>query len=352
MKQGPSRETIQIAVLNSVLYGAARAFEYLGERGQGMLDRIGDGIVEYCARNGYLDWSADFDELRDRLTTFFEENGYFWVDVKREGDTVAYSYRDYRYRKLETKLQQKGNKLLACPWCIADDALSRRKGKSPSRAGQTSRFVFVSEVQLPDGFVSRYRATGPRKTQEIESKIRKFQGAEKMTRIPSDEVGLPAFEAVEYGLARGFDYLGAQAQLFLDDLANGIIEFLREEFRLSLSQNPKRALNSLASFYASRGLADKIDVNLSSSTVNVLFTNYRYASVLKQLLDNGTNLVSCPFTLATRTILRGDGLAAEEMKWKIEHNRKVVLTSQLAKIEGKEFDEDRVARLMDSIARH
>jgi hypothetical protein len=351
MKQGPAKETIQIAVLDSVLYGAARAFEYLGKRGQGMLDRIGDGIVEYCTRNGYLDESADFEELRDRLTNFFEENGYFRVDVIGEGDTVAYSYRDYRYRKLETKLRQKGNKLLACTWCIADDALTRRRGRSPSGAGQTSGLVFVSDVELPDGFISRYRATGLRKTQEIESRIRMHQGAKVKGRIPPEKVGLPAFEAVEYGLARGFEYLGAQAQLFLDDLADGIMEFLREEFRLSLSKNPKQALGSLASFFASRGLADRIGVNLSPSTLDVVFTNYRYASVLRQSLDDGINLVSCPFTLATRTILRGDGLAAEKMKWKIEDNRKVVLTSQLVRIEDQEFDEDRVARAMDSIPR-
>jgi hypothetical protein len=37
------RGTIQFAVLDPMLYGAARAFDYLGFRGQDMLDRIGDG---------------------------------------------------------------------------------------------------------------------------------------------------------------------------------------------------------------------------------------------------------------------------------------------------------------------
>jgi hypothetical protein len=345
MTRGPSKETIQIAVLDSVLYGAARAFEYLGERGQGMLDRIGEGIVDYCTRKGYLDESATFEDLRDSLNAFFEENGYFRVDITADGDTVAYAFRNYQYLKLEKKLQQKGNELLACPWCIADDAIIRRKGGPAPTPG----LVYVSREPLPDGFIRRYKVAANQKA-HVESEKRRYEAAEKSGQVPPEMVGLPAFEAVEYGLARGFEYLGAQAQLFLDDSADGIIEFLREEFRLSLSQKTKQTLDSLASFYSSRGLADKIDVSLSPSTLDIKFTNYRYASVLKELLADGTNLISCPFTLATRSVLRGDGLAVGETKWKIEDDGNVVLTSQLAKIEGQEFDEDRVAQMMDSIA--
>jgi hypothetical protein len=346
MTGGPAKETIQIAVLDSVLYGAARAFEYLGERGQGMLDRIGEGIVDYCTTKGYLDESATLEDLSDSLNAFFEENGYFRVDITETGDTVAYAFRNYRYLKLEKKLQQKGNELLACPWCIADDAITRRKG-GPA---QTPGLVYVSREPLPDGFVRRYKVAANQKA-HIESEKRRYKAAEKIGQVPPEMVGLPAFEAVEYGLARGFEYLGAQAQLFLDDSADGIIEFLREEFQLSSSQKPKQTLDTLASFYSSRGLADKIDVSLSPSTLDIKFTNYRYASVLKELLDEGTSLISCPFTLATRSILRDDGLAIGDAKWKIENDRNVVLKSQLAKIEGQEFDEDHVARMMDSIAR-
>lgn len=346
MTQGHQRETIQVAVLDSVLYGAARAFQYLGERGQGLLDRIGDGIVDYCASNGYLDESAGLEELKDSLTAFFEENGYFWIDITEKGDMVQYAFRGYQYVDLEKKLQQKGNDLLACPWCIADDALSRRKGGPAQPPG----FVLVSRESLPDGFTRRYRVMGSQKS-HIESEKRQHEAARTTGQVPLGKVGLPAFEAVEYGLARGFEYLGAQAQLFLDDLADGIIEFLREEFRIPPSENPKQSLVSLASFYASGGLADNIGVDLSSSTLTVSFTNYRYASVLKQLLRDGVNLISCPYTLAARSILRGYGLALGETKWKFEDNRNVVLTSHLAKVEGQDFDEDHVSLMMDSIAR-
>lgn len=344
MKLGPERETIHVAVLDSVLYGAARAFEYLGGRGQGMLDRIGEGIVDYCTRHGYLDESASLEELEDDLTTFFENNGYFRIEVSEEGDLVKHTFRDYKYVKLEKKLQQKGNELLACPWCIADDELIRRKGRSVRSSG----LVFVSREPLPDGFVRRYRVAKNERAQDLESEKRRHKAAQAAGQAPTERIGQPAFEAVEYGLARGFEYLGAQAQLFLDDLADGIIEFLHEEFGLSQSSDPKLTLNSLASFYSSRGLADKIDVDLSSSAVKIVFVNYRYASVLKQLLDEGAGLISCPFTLATRSILRGRGLAAGETDWKTEKNREVILKAQLVRIEGREFDEDRVGRMMDS----
>jgi hypothetical protein len=347
MSEKESKETIQLAVLDSVLYGAARAFEFLGERGQGMMDRIGEGIVDYCTRLGYLEDTGNLDELSERMIKFFEENGYFRVEVTEEGDVLAYAFRGYQYVSLDKKLRARGNELLACPWCIADDALSRRKGKS----AQASRFVFVSHEKLPDGFISRFRVTGPGKAEDIESEKRRHgQRGSKSGEIPPDKVGLPAFEAVEYGLARGFEYLGAQAQLFLDDSGEGIIEFLREEFQLSPSKDMRQNLESLASFYSSHGLADRIEVELSSSAANIVFTNYRYLSVLKQLLEDGTNLVSCPFTLATRKVLRDAGLAVGGMKWRVGDDRNVVLTSELVRVEDQEFDEDRVARLMDSAA--
>jgi len=43
-------------------------------------------------------------------------------------------------------------------------------------------------------------------------------------------MGLPAFEAVEYGLVQGFDHLGAQAQRLLDNVGAGIIKFVQDEF--------------------------------------------------------------------------------------------------------------------------
>ncbi len=144
------------------------------------------------------------------------------------------------------------------------------------------------------------------------------------------------------------DYLGAQAQLLLDNVGRGIIEFLHEENQLTLPPEPAKALPVLASFYCSQALADKIEVNLSGSGVTVGFGSYRYAPVLKRIIEERLSLVSCPFTLAARTLLRTSGFATGKMGWNLHNSRDATLTMPLAIIATQEFDEEKTALLMDA----
>ena len=104
----------------------------------------------------------------------------------------------------------------------------------------------------------------------------------------------------------------------------------------------------MSSFYTQGGLADRIDLNLSDSKVEAAFTNYRYAPVLKRLLDEGYRLTSCPFTVAARAVLRNAGFAATNMQWKVLGDRNAEMKMEL-RVAGQEFDEDKIGRMMDNV---
>jgi enamine deaminase RidA (YjgF/YER057c/UK114 family) len=75
MTSEESRETIPLVVLNSVLYGAAKAVDYLGMRGQIMLDKIGASIIDYLVKTGYVDDLNDMANVQNGYRRFFQQNG-------------------------------------------------------------------------------------------------------------------------------------------------------------------------------------------------------------------------------------------------------------------------------------
>ncbi len=341
MNSQTPRETIQLIVLDSVLFGMARAVDYLDVKGQVMMDKIGEGILEYCFKTGSIEKSGDPQELSNRIADFFTRNGYVGgVKVGQDGDLFAVTMTDWQYLGLMKRLRKQENYLLACPLCLASNAVFRSNGIY----GQ-----IVYEEMAPDGgFLRKYKmipgtmvstpeSLTPPKLTNLGSV--KYDGAMK--------VGTPAFEAVEYGLAHGFDYLGAQARVLLDRVGHGIIEFLQAEAELTLTGNITKDLDLVSSFFKSRGLAEDIQFSISSSGATTSFKNYRYEPVLQLLLDEGIRLVSCPFTLAAMAVLRNAGWTVGEMKWNLLGNRNCTLTMPLMKVADQQFDEEKIGAMMD-----
>ena len=116
---------IQLAVLDPLLYGAARAFDYLGFRGQDMLDRVGDGIVQYGLSEGYFEKSNDPLQFVGNVARFFVQNGYMSnATLKEDGDTLVVQFWDYRYLPLMRMLRDRKSYLITCPVCIANHAIT------------------------------------------------------------------------------------------------------------------------------------------------------------------------------------------------------------------------------------
>jgi len=336
------KESIQLSVLDSVIYGAARAFDYLGaERGQEMLDRIGDGIIDYGVKLNLLKPSKEPEAFLFELANFFKKNGYVSeIEYAPDGDAFSMKMHGWRFIGLMKKLRNQQCYLLTCPLCLARGALER--------ANEYGSQV-LSEDLLPDGTYSLRVKHVPRNGTPLMVAKPANLNTVPSTGYSFTRVGLPVFETVEYGLACGFEYLGAQAQLLLDNIGRGIIEFLREELHVELPTAYERALPKLAEFFTKQGLADGIDADLSGSDVTFRFRNYRYSPVLKRLLEEGHPLTSCPFVLASRGILRENGLVASGMDWTLGNGRDATLTMKLRKFSDQVFDEEKVASLMESI---
>jgi hypothetical protein len=332
--------TIQIAVLDSIIYGAARAFDYLGERGQEMVDKVGDGIIEYCFKEGYLQPSNDPHQTVFNLVKFFQENGYVrGVDFAQDSEAATITMHGWRFLGLMKKLRNRNNYLITCPVCLANDSLMRANGLVPLR---------LSERITVDGDYSVRTKNVPMGSPTAPALVPADLSVIKEDLDSPATIGLPIFQTVEYGLACAFEYLGAQAQLLLDNVGNGVIEYLQDSFQTELTGEPKKSLQTLASFYSARGLADKINVVLTSSEVTIGFENYRYARVLKYLLDEGHMFTSCPFTLAARSILRKAGWTTVGMRWIGLDAGHATLTMALRKVADQEFDEAKIAEMMET----
>lgn len=334
----PQAETVELVILDSLLYGAARAFNYLGEEGQEMLDKIGGGIVEYLVKKGLIQESNDLQQMALELANFFRENGYVGqVNFTPKGEVVTVTIQNWTYLPLMKNLRSKGSYLLVCPLCLANNSVLRSNALGWKRVSEQvdSEGMYFEQVQV----VPTAQATVNPPTL---ADLRAIPEANR-----DKQVGISVFEAVEYGLMRGFDYLGAQAELFLNSVGRGILEFLKEEGGFQYSDKPEQAASSLAGFFARHGLADRITIQLSNSSARVEFENYRYGPVLKEALSEGLQYATCPFLLATKALLREAGQTVVKSEWTFRNGRYANLTMSLRGV-AHEFDEEKTSALMGS----
>ena len=340
MSDAASTESIQLPVLDSVLYGAAKAFDYLGMRGQDMLDKVGEGILDYSTKKGFIKRVDDPQQFAFGIVAFFKNNGYVAdLDFTQDSEIITITMRGWDYLPLLSRLRNQNCFLLSCPLCLANNSFRRQISVG---------WKAINERVTEDGdYTVQFKVVPPSARANVPPEPYNMN-AVKADSNRGKRIGLPVFEATEYGLALAFDYLGAQAQLLLDSVGSGAVEFLESELHLQLPKNHRKSLQELSSFYTQGGLADKIDVDLSDSKMKVAFTNYRYAPVLERLLDEGYRLTSCPFTLAARAVLRNAGFAATNMEWKVLNDRNAEMKMDL-RIAGQEFDEDKIGRIMENV---
>jgi len=338
MNSQTPKEHLQSIVLDSILFGTANALDYLNLGGQVMMDEIGQGILEYCFKKGFIERSGDLEQLAGKVGSFFADNGYVGgVQVAHDGELLVITLIDWQYLGLMNKLRKKEHYLLACPLCIADNALFRSNGLYGQIVYEelTPAGNYLKKLKIiPGNAMSPPEALTPPKLTNLNQA--KYDG--------TVNVGAPAFEAVEYGLARGFDHLGAQAQALLDNVGHGILEFLKTEAQLTLTGDLMKDLQGVSSFFKSRGLAADIQFALSSPIATTKFRNYLYQPVLRTLIEEDLQLTCCPFTLAEKALFRDAGWAVGESHWTLG-DRDAQLNMRLTKIE-EEFDEDKIGAFM------
>jgi hypothetical protein len=330
-------------VVDPLLYGAARAFDYLGFRGQDMLDKVGDGIIQYGLSEDYFEKSNDVLEFVINVAKFFVQNGYMSnASLKQDGDMLEVQFGDYRFLPSLRKLRDHSSYMFACPVCTASNSITKSVGGLSER---------ISENVAQDGTWTLKLKIAPG-TEHTEKTVFATKPADlqsvRLSANLNKTIGTQAFQSIAYGLAYGFEFLGAQAQLLLDNVGSGMIEFMQEESELTFPSQLEDALNLLSTFMSDGGLAEMIHVQVSKGVVRVNFKNSRYAPVLTRLLQEGRELVSCPFTLAARSLIKARGLGVGDMSWKIDgENVSLIMTT--TDLNEQEFDEERVGNMMDRV---
>jgi len=334
-------KAIQLAVLDPLLYGAARAFDYMGFRGQDMLDKVGDGIIRYGLSEGYFEKSNDPLQFVTNVGKFFVQNGYMSnASVKQDGNTIDLQFWDYRYLPLMRRLRGRNSCLFTCPVCIASNSITKSVGALTERISEdvAQDGTWTIKLKIVPGTEHTERSVVSSKPADLQS-VRSGANLNKT-------IGTEAFQSIVYGLAYGFEFLGAQAQLLLDNIGTGMIEFMQEESRLTFPSQLEDALNVLSTFMSSGGLADSIHVQISNDAVGVNFENSRYLPVLTRLQQEGRRLISCPFTLAARNLIKARGVGVGDMNWKIA-GEDASLTMVTTDLSQQEFDEESVGNMMD-----
>ena len=308
-----------------------------------MLDRVGDGIVHYGISEGYFEKSDDPLQFLGSIVTFFTRNGYLSkASVEQDGHTLDVEFWDYRFLPLMRKLRDRNSYLVTCPICLASNAVTKSVGKLSERVSEnlTEDGNWALRLKIVPGTEHTERSVIPAKLADLRT-VR--SGANL-----NETIGTQAFESVAYGLAYGFEFLGAQAQLLLDNVGKGMIEFMHEELNTNFPTELDGALNLLSIFMSKNGLADAIHPQLSKDKVTVDFERSRYLPVLKRLLQENRELVSCPFTLAARSLIKMRGSTVGEMGWDIEGDN-VRLKMTTLDLKKQEFDEEAVGNMMGGI---
>lgn len=340
MRASRSEDVIQFAILDSLLYGAARAFDYLGVRGQDMLDRVGDGILQYGISEGYFEKSNDPLQFVGNVVKFFIRNGYLSnASVEHDGDMLDIEFWGYRFLPVMRKLRDRNSYMFTCPICLASNAITKSVGAVCERVSENlaQDGAWNLELKIVPGTEHTERSVFSRKPADLQTV---HSGANL-----DGTIGTEAFESIAYGLAYGFEFLGAQAQLLLDNVGTGMVDFMHEESNLNFPSELDDALTLLSTFMSKRGLADVIHPQLLKGEIRVDFEKSRYLPVLKRLLQEGRELVSCPFTLAARSLIKMRGLAVGEMDWEIEgDNARLMMTT--VNVKDQEFDEEAVGNMM------
>lgn len=341
-----SGREISLAILDPLLYGTARAFDYLGIKGQDMLDRVGDGIVQYGVSEGYFEKSNDPIQFVENTVKFFMQNGYVSnASAKQDGNMLEIEFQNYRFLPVLRKLRDRKSYLVTCPICIADNAITKSFGVISER---------LSENAAPDG-TWRIKLKIVPGTEHTERTVFTSQPTEPKNLLSItnqyQRIGARAFEVIAYGLAYAFDFLGAQAQLLLDNVGSGMIEFMHEEAKLTFPSDQEDALRVLSRSMCEGGLADAIRIQVSKHKVSVDYENSRYLPVLKRLLKEGRSLVSCPFALAARSLIKRSGWTVGEMDWEIEGgNARLIM--ETGDVREQEFDEEAVGNMMATSSLH
>ena len=234
--KGAPSRSIDRTAIDALLYAIWKSLQYLGTQRRALLEKIEAETLQHLIDAGEIPSGAKPADLARSLRELLLKNGY--------GPYVSKRFE--------------GNKgTLAVP--ILVDAL--KPGGNRPRKGQPS---------------------GRRP-------------------VENQKVSWTLYEAVLYGMTKALDdQMGAQAQLLLERIGTGMLEYLVGVGAIEKSDDPVTFVQRVADYYVGAGYTRSFHGGVVGTPPNVWVSRYESApyfpNVVRRLRNEGSALLSCPMS--------------------------------------------------------
>ena len=241
-------KAIDRSAMDALLYGIANGLGYLGQQRQVMFDRMSGFMLEYLTKCGVIVPSDKPEAIEKSLRKLLVRSGFGpKMPLKFEGSPPRPSL----------------------PGFI--NYLSGDKGWTTVAQGRASRPVAGSRVKKRVDWV--------------------------------------LYEMVLYGMTKGLDELGEQAQLLIDGMGTEMLNYLVETGEIEPSDDPDVFVRRASEYFGRVGFADKRSgFKMEGSPPDTLIGTYVYSryhiNVLRRLRETNCALYSCPPCLVGNSIMR------------------------------------------------
>ncbi|MGP8125164.1 MAG: hypothetical protein ACLQEQ_04745 [Nitrososphaerales archaeon] len=247
--------------MDALLYGLLKSLDYLGEQRRVILDRMGSVMLQYLIETGTIPTRDRPGEFARSLRRLLIRNGY-----------------DPRI-----PLQSK-----AVPKTLS----------SPN----------LVEILMPMN--------------------RRLDGGafpKSSFSVGKERVDWVLYEMVLYGMTRALDdQLGVQAQLILDRIGTGMLDYLLELGAIERSDDQKILLQNVIDYFVKAGYAKSFRFELEGAPPDTFVSRYEsaryYTTVFRRIRKEGSALLSCPLCLVGHSIWATQG-------WKFGDNFEVRIQS-------------------------
>jgi len=239
------RPKIDRTAIDALLYGIWRSLEYLGEQKRALLEKIEAETLQHLIDTGDIPSGARPVDRASSLRELLLENGY--------GPSLA----------------------------------KRTKGNQ-----RTSVIPSLVDIMKPDeNHMTVGRASG--------------RGL-----VDKQKISWALYEAVLYGMTSALDdQLGAQAQLLLQRIGTGMLEYLIGVGAIENSDDLETLAQRVADYYVSAGYTRSFRGGLEGP--NVWMSRYESApyfpNVIRRLRNKGSALFSCPLCLTGQSVWINQG---------------------------------------------
>jgi len=245
---GVTYKRIDRTAMDALLYALLKSLDYMGEQRRVILDRMGSVMLQYLVETGTVRSPDRPSEFDQSLKRLLIKNGYS-PSIPMQSKAVA----------------------------GAPSSLNLVEILTP-----TDRHL--DGGAFPKSSVSREK----------------------------EKVDWVLYEMVLYGMTKALDdQLGVQAQLILDRIGTGMLDYLLELGAIERSDDPKILIQSVIDYFVKAGYAKSFQFELEGAPPDTFVSRYEsaryYTTVFRRIQKEGSALLSCPLCLVGHSIWATQG---------------------------------------------